>query len=159
MILRSSTTTFLLYRVVFGKLSPLQALRSLSRPEYLLLGGVTIWTSRQLFVLASRRQPRDKKSIVYDKDEFWSDALYNVFLPRAAIQTIVTLPITAPFYHQGGVLTGYHPWIQAFSIAVFGTGLALQSFADYQLDQYNEGSAKDAQVNREGVWSVVRYPR
>lgn len=145
-------------RIVFGKLSPVQALGSLSRPEYLLLGGVTIWASRQLFVLASRRRPRDNKSIVYDRDKFWVDALYDVFLPRAAIQTVVTLPLTAPFYHQGGVFTGYHPWIQALSIAVFGTGLALQSFADSQLDRYNQSSIKDAQVNKEGVWSVVRHP-
>ena len=48
-------------RVVYGGYPLSKALTTLSRPERLLLGGVTIWAGR---LLARRASRRDRKSVV-----------------------------------------------------------------------------------------------
>ena len=150
-------------RVVYGNLSLGQALTSLSRPEYLLLGGVTIWGGRLFYRIATRSQARGGDDPRYEavkkQPDFWNDALWKIFLPEALFQTVISLPLTAPFYHQGGVFTGYHPWMQIFSIAVFGTGLAMEVLADAQLDTFKESGKDEHDINKEGVWSIVRHPK
>lgn len=150
-------------RVIFGGVPLMQAFRGLSRPERLILSFVTIWGGRLFYRIASRSQKRGKDDPRYDilktEDDFWNKAFFTHFLPEAAVQTIITLPFTAPYYHQGGVFTGYHPYVQAFAVGLFSAGIFLESVADYQLDQYQESSKRNVQVQKEGVWSLVRHPK
>ncbi|KAH8673523.1 hypothetical protein BX600DRAFT_206965 [Xylariales sp. PMI_506] len=144
-----------------------QALTVLSRPERLLLTGVTLWGGRLLYRISSRSLERRRAGKGNDdaryeeakKDpDFWNTALFTVFLPEALIQTIITLPFTAPFHHQGKVLTGYHPVIQGIAVGLFSAGLALEILADAQLTAYKKTSHDDNAVYKEGVWSLVRHP-
>jgi hypothetical protein len=159
---------------------------SLSRPERLLLAGkslkmdcclykaalvandprrpgVTLWGGRLAFRLAKRSYDRgsdDPRYTMKKKGEnFWNRALLGIYLPEAALQSIITLTFTAPFNHQGAVLSGYHPILQAVAVGLFGTGFALETLADYQLDEYKKKVGSENSMCRDGVWSLVRHPK
>lgn len=144
-----------------------QALSLLSRPERLLLTGVTLWGGRLLYRISTRsvrrrRSGKGTDDARYEEAKqdpgFWNKALFSVFLPEALIQTIISLPFTAPFHHQGKVFTGYHPAIQGLAVGLFSSGLALEILADSQLAAYKETAHDDRAVCKEGVWSLVRHP-
>jgi len=139
-------------------------LSTLSRPERLLLAGVTLWGGRRLLRLATQPRTRATDREKEDSPAFWETALGSVFLRAALFQTVISLPFTAPFNHQGAVLTGYHPTLQAIAVGLFGAGFALEALADWQLDSYRARNeiASTMQVQpelRDGVWSVVQRPR
>jgi len=144
-----------------------QSLSLLSRPERLLLAGVTLWGGRLLYRISTRSLARRKSGKGADdaryeeakKDpDFWNKALFTVFIPEALIQTVITLPFTAPFHHQGQVLTGYHPLVQGLAVGLFTAGLALEVLADSQLETYKKTAQDEKAVCKEGVWSLVRHP-
>lgn len=138
-----------------------QAFSRLSWHERLILTGVTLWGGRLFYRIARRSINRGKDDPRYDeakKEEgFWNSALFKVFLPEAFFQMLISLPFSAPFRHEGAVLNGYHPTIQMLAVGLFSSGLALETLADYQLDQYKAEGGKG--ILREGVWSIVRNPK
>jgi steroid 5-alpha reductase family enzyme len=156
-------------RKVYGRgLTFSQAFATLSRPERLLLTGVTLWGGRLFYRIASRsikrrRQGRGDDDPRYEAEKlqegFWNKALFTLFLPEALIQTIISLPITAPFHHQGAVLTGYHPAVQALAVGLFSAGFALEVLADVQLEKFKDSAQDQTSVCKEGVWSLVRHPK
>ena len=79
------------------------------------------------------------------------------FLPQAVFQALISLPLSAPFTHQGGVMSGYHPAIQSLAVGVFTAGFALEFLADQQLQAHKDKSPST--MLREGVWSIVRHPK
>jgi len=137
------------------------ALRSLSRPERLILAGVTLWGARLFYRIASRSIRRGEDDARYAEEKkrpgFWNRALFSMFLPEAVIQTVIALPFTVPFRHQGAVLTGYHPWVQMAAVGVWGTGFAMEVLADWQLERHKYAGKTD--LLREGVWSISRHPK
>ncbi|KAK6845720.1 hypothetical protein PG995_015830 [Apiospora arundinis] len=144
-----------------------QAFATLSRPERLLLSGVTLWGGRLFYRIASRSTRRRRVAPGTDdaryeevKKEpgFWNKALFTLFVPEALIQTVISLPFTAPFHHQGAVLTGYHPVIQAVAVGLFSAGFALEVLADKQLEEFKQDPKNKNAVCKEGVWSLVRHP-
>jgi steroid 5-alpha reductase family enzyme len=138
-----------------------QAYSRLSWHERVILTGVTLWGGRLFYRIASRSVQRGKDDPRYEevkKEEgFWNNALFKVFIPEAFFQMLISLPFTAPFRHEGAVLGGYHPFIQMFAVGMFSSGLALETLADYQLDQYKAEGGRG--ILREGVWSIVRNPK
>lgn len=137
------------------------ALSRLSWHERLILSGVTLWGGRLFYRVARRSIQRGKDDPRYEevkKEEgFWNKSLFTTFIPEAFFQMLISLPFTAPFRHEGAVLTGYHPWVQMAAVGLFSTGLALESLADYQLDQYKAQGGSG--ILKEGVWSIVRHPK
>lgn len=150
-------------RVVQRGIPVTQALGALSRPERLILGGVTLWGGRLFYRVFTRAQRRGKDDPRYDemKSEpgFWNKALFNTFLPESLFQVLITLPMTAPFYHQGAVLSGYHPLLQAVAVGLYSTGFALEFLADKQLDEHKASSLGEHTLCKDGVWSIVRHPK
>ena len=140
-----------------------QALRRLSWPERLILTGVTAWGGRLFYRTALRSvkrgadDPRYEESGIKKEEGFWNKAFFTIFLPEAVFQSIISLPFTAPFRHEGAVLTGYHPYIQMLAVGLFSAGFALETLADYQLDVNKE--QKSSGLKRDGVWSIVRHPK
>ena len=136
---------------------------TLSRPERLILLGVTLWGGRLFYRVASRSLRRGRDEPRYDimkkEDGFWNKALLNIYAPEALFQTIICLSFTAPFKHQGAVLTGYHPVVQGLSIGLFSVGFALEVLADWQLDQHRKLEGSDSRMAKEGVWSLCRHPK
>ncbi|KAF2971864.1 hypothetical protein GQX73_g1671 [Xylaria multiplex] len=144
-----------------------QAFGTLSRPERLLLTGVTLWGGRLFYRIASRsikrrRQGKGTDDPRYEieklEEGYWNKALLTLFLPEALIQTIISLPVTAPFHHQGAVLTGYHPALQALAVGLFCAGFTLEVLADTQLEKFKDSARDSTSVCKEGVWSLVRHP-
>jgi steroid 5-alpha reductase family enzyme len=166
-------------RRIAGGLTVSQAFRRLSWHERLVLTGLTLWGGRLFYRIASRSVKRGGDDPRYEEEKkeegYWNTALFKVFLPEAFIQMIISLPFTAPFRHPGkssrlrhafkmhadfvaGVsMTGYHPYIQMLAVGMFTTGLAMETLADYQLDQYKAEGGRG--ILREGVWSIVRNPK
>ncbi|OCK84029.1 DUF1295-domain-containing protein [Lepidopterella palustris CBS 459.81] len=147
-------------RRVYAGYTLSQALNRLSWHERLILTGVTLWGGRLFYRIASRSIKRGKDDPRYEdakKEEgFWNKALFTVFLPETLFQCVISLPFTAPFRHEGAVLTGYHPYVQMGAVGMFCAGLALETLADYQLDAHKaEGKGG---LTKEGVWSIVRHP-
>ncbi|KAK3323193.1 hypothetical protein B0T19DRAFT_462521 [Cercophora scortea] len=143
-------------------------LSALSRPERLILAGVSLWGGR-LFYRVAKRAATTKHRIGKDhpryeaiKKEhgFWNKAFFTMYLPEALFGTFITLPFTAPFRHQGNALSGYNPAGQALAVGVFCAGFALQVLADWQLDEFKEKERREGEKEmcREGVWGVVRHP-
>ena len=147
-------------RVVLDGAPLSRAIGAISRPEWLLLTGVTAWGTRLFFRIASRSMARGEDNPRYSEakkeDNFWLNALFKRFLPEALLQSIISLTFTAPFRHQGGVLSGYHPYIQALSVGLFSTGFALSTLADYQQEKHRQ---KSSTLQTDGVWSIVRHPK
>lgn len=149
-------------RIFFDGVPVNRVFPSMSWVERLLLTGVTLWGGRLLYRVTSRSIARGKDDPRYEEgkkeDGFWTNALFNTFLPEAVFQTIIDLPFTAPFRHQGAVLTGYHPVGQAAAVALFSTGFALETLADWQLEKHAQTTGEGGLL-REGVWSLVRHPK
>jgi steroid 5-alpha reductase family enzyme len=138
-----------------------QAFNRLSWHERVILTGVTLWGGRLFYRIARRSIQRgedDPRYAEVKKEEgFWNSALFKVFIPEAFFQMLISLPFTAPFRHEGAVMTGYHPIVQMFAVGLFSSGLAMETLADYQLDQFKAEGNKG--IMREGVWSIVRNPK
>ncbi|KAK8095056.1 hypothetical protein PG997_001741 [Apiospora hydei] len=140
-----------------------QAFATLSRPERLLLAGVTLWGGRLFYRIASRSARRRKGGARLRRralrgGQEGARVLEQGALYPALIQTVISLPFTAPFHHQGAVLTGYHPVIQAVAVGLFSAGFALEVLADKQLEGFKQDDKNKNAVCKEGVWSLVRHP-
>lgn len=149
-------------RVLLDGRSITQTFSAISWPERLLLTGVTAWSARTFYRIATRSVRRGKDDPRYEtsdrkEPDFWSKQLLTKFLPEAVFQSIIALPFTAPFRHQGAVMTGYHPLGQMAGVGVFSAGMALETLADYQLDKHQK--EEQSGMCRDGVWSIVRHPK
>lgn len=148
-------------RKIYSGLTLTQALHRLSWHERLILTGVTLWGGRLFYRISTRSIRRGKDDPRYDdvkkEENFWTTSLFTTFIPEAFFQMLISLPFTAPFRHEGAVLSGYHPIMQMFAVGMFSAGFALETLADYQLDQFKaEGGTG---ILKEGVWSIVRHPK
>jgi steroid 5-alpha reductase family enzyme len=154
------------HRVVYENISPSEAYSHLPYTEKLLLTGLTAWGARLFYRIASRAIKRDRDDPRYDeakKEEgFWNEALFSVFLPEALFQAVISLPFTLPFRALDASATAsplhVHPeYTHGIAVALFSSGLALELLADAQLAAHQKNNPDD--LNREGVWSIVRHPK
>jgi steroid 5-alpha reductase family enzyme len=134
--------------------------------EKLLLTGVTLWGARLFYRIASRSLTRKEDDARYHeakKEEgFWNKALFTIFLPEALFQAVISLPFTLPFraldHSAAASPLHVHPeYTHGLAIALFSAGFALEVIADFQLAAHQK--AKKDDLNREGVWSIVRNPK
>ncbi|KAF6794264.1 duf1295 domain protein [Colletotrichum sojae] len=124
---------------------------------------VTLWGGRLLYRVAERSVRRGRDDPRYEAGKssaFWNKALFTVYLPEAVFQTIISLPFTIPFRHQGiGTLLASSPeWFNAAAVGLFSAGFALEVLGDWQLSQFKKGDQDEKSVCKEGVWSLVRHP-
>ncbi|KAF3067137.1 hypothetical protein GL218_08862 [Daldinia childiae] len=152
--------------VVHEGLSLSAAWSALSYDQKLLLGGVSAWGLRLFYRVASRTLRRGKDDPRYrtaarKQPDFWNKAFFTVFLPEALIQTLISLPFTLPF--RAPIATALaSPFPEASSLSrsvaifLFAAGYALEVLADTQLASHER--KKGAELNREGVFSIVRHP-
>ena len=163
-------------RVVYDGLSPSEAWSTLTYAQKALLLGATVWGGRLLYRVASRSARRrrsggerdDPRYAAAKKEDsrFWDRAFLKSFLPEAAFQTLVTLPLTLPFRAaplsaaESPLLPSSVPASAVHSVAVFlfTAGLTTEVLADAQLETHSHEKG-DSELNREGVWSVVRHPK
>lgn len=132
-----------------------QVIRMQSRPEKLLLAGITLWGGYKLanaeYSYYQRGGDDDPKySSLKTEEDFWNKAILTTYLPEALISTLVALPVTAPFRHQGAVLSGYHPILQSVAVGLYAAGFALDVLSDYQ---------KSEPAGKGTVWDVLSNPK
>ncbi|KAI1101347.1 DUF1295-domain-containing protein [Jackrogersella minutella] len=152
--------------VVYEGLSLSQAWDALSYNQKLLLAGVSAWGIRLFYRVASRTVRRGKDNPRYEtaarkEPNFWNKAFFTLFLPEAFIQTLISLPFTLPFRAPiASALAAPFPeattFSHSFAIFLFATGYYLEVTADSQLEAHSRKGS--AELNREGVWSIVRHP-
>ncbi|EFQ35614.1 hypothetical protein CGRA01v4_04074 [Colletotrichum graminicola] len=151
-------------RVLYDGLSFSSAWSSLGYTQKLLLTGVSAWGLRLFYRIVTRSAKRGKDDARYveaKKDpQFWDKAFFTMFLPEAALQALISLPFTLPFRAPltsaaASPFTHYPETFHSLAVFLFTTGFALETLADTQLEDH---SRKSQQLNREGVWSIVRHP-
>ena len=163
-------------RVVYDGLTPSEAWSTLTYAQKALLLGATVWGGRLLYRVASRStrrrrgggEPDDPRYAAAKKEDsrFWDRVFFKSFLPEAAFQTLVTLPLTLPFRAaplsaaDSPLLPPSVPASAVHSVAVFlfSAGLATEVLADAQLEAHSREKG-NSELNREGVWSIVRHPK
>ncbi|KAL4757626.1 DUF1295 domain protein [Aspergillus foveolatus] len=152
-------------KVIHDGLSCSTAWSTLSYSEKLLLGGVTAWGVRLFHRIATRGVARGKDDPRYDtlkKDPgFWNKSLFTMFLPEAAVQTLISLPFVLPFRKTAesiasSPVTKERGWYHALAVFLFSAGFAMEVLADKRLASHKKKG--DIGVCRDGVWSVVRHP-
>lgn len=138
---------------------------ALDYPHKLILSGVTLWGGRLFYRVVSRSIARGHDEPRYEsakqEPEFWNKALFSIFLPEAAFQTLISLPFTLPFKAtaQGFAPYPIPAWAElatGLGVFLFGAGFALEVLADAQLAQHHE---KSQDLDTSGVWSIVRHPK
>ncbi|KAL4954383.1 hypothetical protein BDW69DRAFT_140554 [Aspergillus filifer] len=154
-------------RVVNNGLSVSTAWSSLSYGEKLLLGGVTAWGSRLFYRIATRSLERDRDDPRYEslkKDPgFWNKAFFTMFLPEAAMQTIISLPFTLPFRAPGNCIQASpvhgaddRSFFISLAVFLFSAGFVTEVLADAKLASHKKD--RKTGLCRDGVWSIVRHP-
>ncbi|WVF70363.1 hypothetical protein IAT40_005153 [Kwoniella sp. CBS 6097] len=144
--------------------APLSAvLKSISKPGWLLLTGVTAWGGHLLYRVASRAIERGHDDLRYEdrkRDPLgWDKAFFSLFGLEALVQAVITLPFTLPFRSTvpapipSANLKGC---IHSLAIALFTAGLTLEVLADTQLGHHQQENQSG--LLRQGVWSIVRHP-
>lgn len=153
-------------RVVYDRISAGTAYSQLGYTEKLLLTGVTAWGTRLLYRIGSRSLARSGDDPRYDEakkqEGFWNKSLFSIFLPEALFQAVISLPFTLPFRALDDSAAAsplhVHPeYTHGFAVALFSAGFALEVLADVQLAAHQKTNSDD--LNRSGVWSIVRHPK
>lgn len=135
-------------RTAFGRLS---------RPEWLVLGGVTLWGGRALAQAGTRAARRDDDDLQPKREAgFWDGAALAAMAGEVAAGAVVALPVVAPFRDQSGVLTGYSPVLQAVAVGVYVAGMLLEGVAEAQAQGRRRRGERGA--CRTGVWGLCRRP-
>ncbi|KAJ5016236.1 hypothetical protein K4K57_011825 [Colletotrichum sp. SAR 10_99] len=152
-------------RVIYDGLSLPSAWDSLGYTQKLLLTGVSAWGGRLLYRIATRSVKRgrddDRYVVAKQRDpKFWDRAFFTMFLPEAAFQALIALPFTLPFQAplasaRASLITDFPETFHSLAVFLFTTGFALETLADTQLEAHSKESKE---LNREGVWSIVRHP-
>lgn len=100
-----------------------------------------------------------------DSGPFWRTAFWKAWLPEIGYLVVITLPFVLPFTRvaeedlpgplvtlEGGLRTG----LRTAGVWLVGSGLALESVADWQLASYKQSQTD---LCRSGVWDIVRHPK
>ncbi|KAI4720714.1 DUF1295-domain-containing protein [Aureobasidium sp. EXF-10727] len=130
----------------------------------LSLGGVTLWGVRLFARIATRSVKRGKDDPRYDDMNqdtgFWNKAFFTVFLPEAVFQALISLSWSVVL--QQGTLGSieatppqYGALLHGLAIGMYTTGLNMEALADQQLEEHKK---KSDDLNRSGVFSIVRHP-
>lgn len=95
----------------------------------------------------------------HDKS-FWNKALFTTFLPEAVFQSIIALSWAVPFRTGAAGAVGpsaeYADALHGLAVGLYAAGLGMEVLADSQLETHRR---KSDDLNREGVWSIVRHPK
>lgn len=140
------------------------ALRNLDGTQQLVLGAITLWGGRLFYRIAKRSVQRGRDDPRYadatKTRSAWNKAFFAKFLPEAVFQTIIGLSYTIPLNDSvtSGIIGAperYAGLWHSVAVALYAVGLGMEVIADWQLEM---GKAS-GQLQRSGVWSIVRHPK
>jgi steroid 5-alpha reductase family enzyme len=141
-----------------------QVLRSISRPGWVTIAGVSLWGLRLGYRVISRTvetgSDDPRYTAVKADPSGWTKAFFSTFVPEAIVQSLITLAVTLPFRAGVPVIgapSEYAGIIDALAIGLWSAGFGLEVLADWQLASHQQSGDKG--LLREGVWSIVRHPK
>ncbi|MEM8959532.1 MAG: DUF1295 domain-containing protein [Pseudomonadota bacterium] len=144
----------------FVQLAIAAAVRGAPGPQgWLLLGLIGLWSARLAWVLLGRRRREGHEDPRYQSmraswgPAFWWQSLFVVFCLQAFLQWLVVLgPMT-------GLQAGAAPlgWLSIVGALIALAGLALETVADRQLDQFKRTAGPNA-LMMTGLRAHVRHP-
>ncbi|KAJ9106439.1 hypothetical protein QFC21_001585 [Naganishia friedmannii] len=153
-----------LQHVLQQNVSLSSALGNLNNTQKLVLGAVTLWGGRLFYRIAKRSIQRRSDDPRYTDatktSSAWNKAFYAKFLPEAVFQTIIGLSYTIPLngFVTSGIISApqrYAGLWHSVAVALYAVGLGMEVIADWQL----EVGKDSGQLQRSGVWSIVRHPK
>ncbi|KAI4781930.1 DUF1295-domain-containing protein [Aureobasidium sp. EXF-3400] len=134
-----------------------ESLSTLGWTQKLLLGGVTLWGARLFARIATRSVKRGKDDPRYDDmnqdTSFWNKAFFTVFLPEAVFQALISLSWSVAL--QQATPPQYGALLHGLAIGLYTAGLNMEALADQQIEEHKK---KSDDLNRSGVFSIVRHP-
>jgi steroid 5-alpha reductase family enzyme len=118
----------------------------------------TIWGVRLAAYLAWRNlgkgeDYRYREMRARHGDRFWIVSLGTVFLLQGLLMWIVSLPVQAAQWPQSAAPFN---WLDAFGVLLWGTGLAFETIADWQLAAFKRRGGRG--VLDRGLWRYTRHP-
>ena len=119
---------------------------------------VTVWGLRLAAWIAYRHDGEDPRYAALRErhgDGFVRRSLWSVFGLQALIAWIVSLPIQVAATDGSPENLGILAWI---GFAVFFAGLALEGFADAQLERFKRNPLNEGAVLASGLWRYSRHP-
>ncbi|CAP79856.1 hypothetical protein EN45_087210 [Penicillium chrysogenum] len=138
------------------------ACQALPWTERVLLSCVTMWGARLFARIACRSLSRGTDDARYEEVKkepgFWKRAFLKMFLPEAAVLSVISLPFTVPFTMRDAmprIGDDLVDVVRALGVGLFGVGFAMEVMADTQLALHRQ---ERADLCRHGVWSLVRHP-
>lgn len=141
-----------------------RVLRSITRPGWLTIAGVSLWGTRLAYRVISRtvESGNDDPRYISVKQEpsGWTKAFFSTFVPEVLVQSLITLALTIPFRTGVPVIGApgeYAGIIDALAIGLWSAGFGLEVLADWQLATYKQIGGQG--LMREGVWSIVQHPK
>jgi steroid 5-alpha reductase family enzyme len=132
-----------------------------AHPRLLLLAtAVTLWGLRLGAYLLWRNhgQPEDARYAAMRRHHgarFPLVSLVSVFALQGVLQVAVGLPLAVVAAEPGASRLGA---LDAFGVALFAAGLAIESVADLQLARFKADPASAGRVMDRGLWAWTRHP-
>ncbi len=128
--------------------------------QYLVLAAVALWAVRLVWHIYSRNKGRhdDKRyaAITEKYRKYRAVQIFlRIFMVQATLCFLIAAPLLAIFYNDDGFSTS---WLLALGIAIFATGLAIESFADLQLRQFIKTRSAKKRILQTGLWKYSRHP-
>ncbi|KAJ5033862.1 hypothetical protein NUH16_005280 [Penicillium rubens] len=121
-----------------------------------------MWGARLFARIACRSLSRGTDDARYEEVKkepgFWKRAFLKMFLPEAAVLSVISLPFTVPFTMRDAmprIGDDLVDVVRALGVGLFGVGFAMEVMADTQLALHRQ---ERADLCRHGVWSLVRHP-
>jgi len=141
-----------------------RVLKSISRPGWITIAGVSLWGTRLAYRVISRTVASGSDDARYtavkQDPSGWTKAFFSIFVPEAIVQSLITLAVTIPFRSGIPVIDApgeYAGIIDALSIGLWSAGFGLEVLADWQLATHKQNGGQG--LLRQGVWSIVRHPK
>lgn len=124
----------------------------------LLVGMVTLWGARLSGYLTWRNwgEPEDRRyAAMRDRWGGWFPTVsyFTVFLLQAALTWIIATPVQMGI-SVGGPVGG----VALLGLAVWATGLFLETVGDYQLARFKGDPSNQGKVMNRGLWRYTRHP-
>jgi steroid 5-alpha reductase family enzyme len=142
-------TFFVLALVAFLKISQ----RPYKLSKWILLAMVCAWAAR-LAVFLLLRILKNKKDKRFDgvRESFWKFGQFWLF--QGITAWIILLP-TLLFFSNPGQTIG---WLGYIGFITWGSGLAVETVADYQKFTFNSKATNKGRWIASGLWRLSRHP-
>ena len=117
---------------------------------------LAIWAARLAVFVTARNaggEQRRFQALRARHPPFWFKSLYLVFLPRALLAWIISLPLLGAFASIRPV-----GWLDYAGVLLWLAGFVFEAGSDWQLARFRRNPANAGAVLDRGFWRYTRHP-